>query len=192
MKNIVFLISLLFLTNLNAFECENSGSLFGSYSPPFAPIEITIQENSIEVSASGEIVTRYGTFGLGYSKNFETIDNDCYYIVINNLSTKDKIVYAINRGDKLKYKADTSSQGLKNFTATSNMMEFDITKKDNFKIVIKKGKNKKNVQIKKEPAFKIENGNLVIGDASKIQVHEDVFSLRTWVRKGLSIINEND
>ena len=159
MKKIIILIGILLtVSNLNAFECENSGGLFGYYKPPFVPVEIMIDGNSIEVSTSTEILTPYGTFGLGYSKNFETMDNDCYYIVINNTSTKKKKVYAINKGEKLTCKSDI---GIKNFTATSNMMEFEITKYDHYKISIDKINN--NLEIKKTP-IRYEDGNLIIGE----------------------------
>jgi len=84
-------------------ECEEGSGIFGMFKPPFIPVEIIIDRNGIEVEASAEILTPYGTFGLGYSKDFSLMDNDCYYIVINNTSTKEKIVYAINKGDRLKY-----------------------------------------------------------------------------------------
>jgi len=71
-------------------ECEDGSGIFGMFKPPFIPVEIIINKNSIQIETSAEISTYYGTFGLGYSKDFSSMDNDCYYIVINNTLTKIK------------------------------------------------------------------------------------------------------
>ncbi|HFU76372.1 MAG TPA: hypothetical protein ENK66_09020 [Arcobacter sp.] len=157
---IVFLITLL-STQLYSSLCEEGeGGLFGLYKPPFVPIEITIDRNSIEVETTAEVLTPYGTFGLGYSKNFESSDNDCYYVVINNTSTKEKTVYSIHKGERLNYNSKTL-RGIRHFTATTNMMEFDVNKYDRFVIKIDENKVEKF-------AIKYENGNLNMGTGDDI------------------------
>jgi len=141
-------------------ECEEGSGVFGMFKPPFIPVEIIINRNGIEVETSAEILTPYGTFGLGYSKDFSLMDNDCYYIVINNTSTKEKIVYAINKGDRLKYNSKTL-RGIRHFVATTNMMEFDVDKNDRFVIRIDENKIEKF-------SIKYKDGDLNIGKGKDI------------------------
>ena len=137
MKVKLIVLILFLATNIygSAYCKEGDSGIFGMYKPPFIPVEITINEDGIEMSASGEIITIYGTFGLGYSKNFASNNNDCFYVVINNTSTDKKTVYSINKGEELTYD-DLDGQGLKHFKLNPNRLEFDITNKDRFRISI--------------------------------------------------------
>lgn len=142
LRNFIMFLSIFFVSILNAMECEDGANVFGLFKPPFIPVEITIDRNGIEVETTAEILTPYGTFGLGYSKDFSSMDNDCYYIVINNTSTKEKTVYAINKGERLKYNSK-SLKGIRHFIATTNMMEFDVNSNDRFVIKIDENKIEK-------------------------------------------------
>lgn len=156
----LIVVTILLPSILSAMECEEEGGFFGMYKPPFVPVEITIDRNRIEVETTAEVLTPYGTFGLGYSKDFSSMDNDCYYVVINNTSTKEKIVYAINKGERLNYDSKTL-RGIRHFVATTNMMEFDVDKNDRFIIRIDEDKIEKF-------AITYEDGNLNIGKGDDI------------------------
>jgi len=160
MKFFLIFMSFFFVSILNAMECEDGGNVFGLFKPPFIPVEITVDRNGIEVETTAEILTPYGTFGLGYSKDFSSMDNDCYYIVINNTSTKEKTVYAINKGERLKYNSK-NLRGIRHFIATTNMMEFDVNRNDRFVIRIDENRIEKF-------AIKYKNGTLNIGKGEDI------------------------
>jgi len=135
----IILLTLLLLSPAYAERAtcnEDDGNVWASFKPPFVPVTIAVNSGGeIEISTSTEVLTPVGTFGLGYSKNFTSNDNYCYHIIINNISTKEKTIYAIHKGEELNYRSIEGS-GIKNLKSNVNRVEFDITEDDVFEISI--------------------------------------------------------
>ena len=133
----IILLTLILFTEAYAESAtcsEDDSNAWVSFQPLFVPVTITIDSGGeIEISSSTEVLTPYGKVGLGYSKNFASNDNYCYHIIINNISTKEKTIYAIQKGEELNYR-NIKGKGIQHFKSNTNRLEFDITNDDVFSI----------------------------------------------------------
>lgn len=80
---------------------DDNGSFSASYSPPFIPVVITISEDGVDISASGSVVTPWGTFSAGYDYNLKKFSSKDLILIIRNRKSWGDKVYKIKNGNEL-------------------------------------------------------------------------------------------
>jgi len=103
-SKIVFLFVLLGLSNSFLYA---KGLTF-TYAPPLIPIEFSLHNNEISVSATSKSVTLLGTFGWGYEayklKSRSDYQSDYTYVVIRSKTTEKEYIYKVNDGKELRFR----------------------------------------------------------------------------------------
>ncbi len=128
-SKIVFLFVLLGLSNSFLY----AEGLDITYKTPIIPLEFTFSSNGIDVRASKEIITPFGTFGIGYNeylwKKRSDYQENYTYVVIVDMNVKKEHIYKINGGKKLVLQ----SEGRSNIEITKNRVIITLEKGSSFK-----------------------------------------------------------
>jgi hypothetical protein len=128
-SKIVFLFVLFGLSNSFLY----AKGLDITYKTPIIPLEFTFSSNGIDVRASKEIITPFGTFGIGYNeyilKERSDYQENYTYVVIVDMNVKKEHIYKINGGKKLVLQ----SEGRSNIEITKNRVIITLEKGSKFK-----------------------------------------------------------
>lgn len=152
-----YVFFILLAASNNLYACPGSSSFFGSYKPLFAPVEIVVDKSGVSVTTSGSVVTPWGVFKLGYNKDFSKEDNECIYVVIENVNTNKVHIYEIPNGKNLK----AQNVSLESISISPNTIKILVKKGESYKFTLSKDDSR--IKIEKS-LIRYQGGNIEVGN----------------------------